>query len=125
MKLDFKIDTVEERLLLYRYLKYRYTLRGKSSHLPYKLDVIDPFSLGICFYLSHRTTVKFEDLPEMVEEYKKIKKTGVLLAPAGHIPERVKFINNVINNIKIKTNGKECNRKATATIARSNKKPSN
>ena len=68
---------------------------------------------------------KFEDLPEMVEEYKKIKKTGVLLAPAGHIPERVKFINNVINNIKIKTNGKECNRKATATIARSNKKPSN
>ena len=102
MKQSFKIDTVKERLIFYRYLKVRYTVRNKSSHLPYKIDVIDPFSLGLCFYLSHKTTVKFEDLPEMVEEYNKIEREGVLIAPAGDIPARIKFLNNIINKIKKK-----------------------
>ena len=111
IKQHFNIDTLEERLVLYRYLKYRYTTRLHQIVLPYKIKVTNPYELGLCFYLKYKTTVSFQDLPEMVEVYNSKHVKGSLIGPAGNLQIRINFLNEVIKLTKSKIRYEKCNHK--------------
>jgi len=105
MVTKFQIDTVEERLKVYTWLQYRYVCRRHAiilnkGNILYKIDVINPFSLGICFYLKRTTNIKFEDLPEMYSLYKTKVKGEELLYPKGNLNKRILFIKETIKKTK-------------------------
>lgn len=96
MVTNFKIETVEERLVVYRWLVQRYIARNKTGMRIYKIRCIDPFSLGICFYLKRTTNIKFEDLPEMYNHYHSKVNNEELLFPKGDLPNRIVFLKEVV-----------------------------
>jgi hypothetical protein len=106
---QFNIDTIEERLKIYRYLLYRYTTKIKMGSTIYKYDTINPFGLGICFYLKRQTNVNFEDLEEMKEVFNTKNTQNGLLGTVGDLRIRKQFILEVINVtlLKIKNNNNQ------------------
>ena len=104
----FKIDTVEDRLILYRWLLQRYTTRYKQyvkqkGFYRYTFNVTDNFSLGICFYLKRKTNITIEQLPELHYLYRLECTDGVLIAPRGELLPRIKILKEVIEfTIKLK-----------------------
>ena len=99
---NFKITTIEDRLILYKYVLNNYIIHSKVIKVPYKTDKINPYRLGICFYLKRTVNVVIEELPEMMEVYSTYAKTGSFIAPAGDIEKRIKFLKEVITLTKLK-----------------------
>lgn len=104
----FKVDTVKDRLILYRWLLQRYMNRYKQyvkqkGFYKYTNNITDSYSLGICFYLKRKTNITIEQLHELHYLYRLECTDGVLIAPRGELLPRIKFLEKVIKfTIKLK-----------------------